>query len=69
MDTNSYIIMEQYNKHQCIEQTMARKLFTELDKTTYIAVNKKNENVTLHISPAKHSDKTGQRSNSYIIIA
>ena len=49
MDTSSYIIMEQYSKHQCIEPTRARKLFIELDKTTYIAVNEKNENITLHI--------------------
>ena len=45
----SFIIMEQHTNHQCIKATTARKLFIQLDKTTYIALNKKNENIMLHI--------------------
>ena len=46
---SSFVIMEQYRKHQCVEPSAARKVFIQLDKTTYIALNKKNENITLHI--------------------
>ena len=49
MNQSSFVIMEQYRKHQCIEANTARKLFIQLDKTTYIALNKKNENITLHV--------------------
>ena len=46
---NSFFIMEQYRKHHYVEPSAARKVFIQLDKTTYIALNKKNGNITLHI--------------------
>ena len=41
--------MEQYGKHHCIEPKAARKLFIQLDKTTYITLNKNNEKISLCI--------------------
>ena len=36
-------------KTSMYQANTARKLFIQLDKTTYIVLNKKNENITLHI--------------------
>ena len=41
--------MEQYGKHHCIEPKGARKLFIQLDKTTYSTLKKNNEKISLHI--------------------
>ena len=41
--------MDQHRKHRCIEPTAARKFFIQLDKMTYIALNKKDNNITLHV--------------------
>ena len=41
--------MEQHRKHPCIEPTAARKFFMQLDKMTYVALNKNDNNITLHI--------------------
>ena len=45
----SFVTMDQQRRHHCVEPSTVKKLFAQLDKMTYITINKNKDDVVLHI--------------------
>ena len=45
----SFVTLDQQRKHHCVEPSTVKKLLVQLDKMTYIAINKNKDHIVLHI--------------------